>query len=295
MTNKQSAAIALADVLTRLGQESSSSLDDESLLSLLRSSTCPEALADWALRHGRIEHQAAYLFQPDRPAHITSRFLKSRLPRIVAALLDFDERCYVKWARDLGFVATKPNVDRDSPILRAQVAEWLDAPDDEKIALWRKICYEPTDLRREVDDWLDGITDRWDPFSGRLVARRGHPDTLPGDLARGLNGIMGDHYRNASMNWGDYDIKQADLIHTTLKSEPSFTQLVKRVIAADIAEIYALGKRGEEAAAGRIPRLSVLGSNAFETTEVETAFRRLQAMILIWCERNFDPIPRQDS
>jgi hypothetical protein len=128
-----------------------------------------------------------------------------------------------------------------------------------------------------------------------MVARNGHPDTLPGELARGLNGIMGDYYRNASMNWGISYIEQADLILRTLKSEPSFTQLVKRVIAADIAEIYALGKRGEEAAAGRIPRLSVLGSNAFATTEVETAFRRLQAMILIWCERNFDPIPRQDS
>lgn len=266
--------------------------DAAKMQEILQSADCLEAIADWALRHGQVEHQAAYIIQPGRPQKVIAKFLRSKYPEVVSWLIQNDDMSYVKWAQGLGFPPLrKPRADRDSPELRAKVQEWLDAPDDQQFALWSEM-WSVQCLRQEVDDWVDNAADKNVDLWKQLVPEEGCAETLQGELVRAIGKIEGEYFRNGMMNWGDgYYGALNMLIHSTLKKEKSFSRLVKKVIDADIAVIEASGKLGEKAAKGEESRFAVLGSNTLFNADVQESFHRVDAVITVWCARNPEPIP----
>jgi hypothetical protein len=113
---------------------------------------------------------------------------------------------------------------------------------------------------------------------------------LQGELVRASGRITGDYYKNDMMNWDGWFESLMKLIQETLKSDPGFTRLAKKVIDADVAQIKACGRQGQDMGRGKEPRTSVFDSGILKG-DVEESFTRLDAMIVLWCKRHPEPIP----
>jgi hypothetical protein len=215
-----------------------------------------------------------------------------RFPDGVSALFDTDANAYIKWARDLGFVAEKTRNTPGSPFLDEKVHEWLNAPEWKQSALWRELFYEPPSLRDQVDEWFHSTADRTHTLWKLLVPRSGCADTVQGELVRAIGRIESEYYRNGNMNWdGNYFKDLSSFILRTLKSGKTLTRLVKMALEADIAVVNVAGAVGERAANGEFDRLEIFGGSIFSGEYVENAFKRINAVIVVWCDRNPDPIP----
>ena len=178
--------------------------------------------------------------------------------------LEQDEGTYLVWATDLGF--TRP------------------PPDDDEVV----------SLKSEIDEWVEVLWQQNQTLRKALVPEMGSAPSLQGELVRALGRIEAEHFKNGMMNWGDgsgFYEAFTGLIHDTLKSEESFSKLVKKTIDADIGEIKKSGQVGREIARGLKPREAAFGGSVLVQCDVEKSHQRLGALITLWCQRHPDPIP----
>lgn len=224
----------------------------------------PAFVVDWLASQGGVEYQAIYLFSTDRPPEVISKFRNSKHTKIVAQLLQRDDDTYLAWAHELGF-EMPPSFEDEPVIVRSEVDDWLERLDEKKNDLWKE-----------------------------LVPAEGKANTVQGELVRAIGRLQSEHFRNGMMNWGDgsgYYEAFTDLIHNTLKNEPSFAKLVKKMIDADVGEIKQAGKRGRSIASGKSSRESAFSGNFLIASDVEKSMQRLGALVALWCQRHPDLVP----
>jgi hypothetical protein len=234
----------------------------------LKSKNLPEFVVDWLASHGKVEYQAIFLFGAERTPATVAKFRNSKHPKIVAQLLEQDDATYLAWATDIGF--SRP------------------PPDDE----------EPASLKSEIDDWVERLWSHNQVLWKELVPENGNAPTLQGELVRGLGRIENEHFKNGMTNWGDgsgYYENLTKLIHETLKSEKTFSKLVKKVLDADIGEIKISGQVGKAIASGKKPYKAAFDGNVLLQSDVERSHQRLGALITIWCQRHPEPLPFEEK
>ena len=188
--------------------------------------------------------------------------------KLVAQPLEMDERAYLAWATDLGFMRPMPDAD------------------------------EPASLKAKIDDWVTALADQNTALWTALVPETGNAPSLQGELVRALGRIEAEHFKNGMMNWGDgsgYYENLTKLIHTTLKSEATFSKLVQKTIDADIGEIKKSGQVGRAIARGLKPREAAFDGTVLVQCDVEKSHQRLGALITVWCQRNLAPIPFEEN
>ena len=230
----------------------------------LGSTTVPEYVVSWLIAKGSFEQQASYLFATSRAPEVLAKFRVSKHPKIIAQLLLADEATYLAWATELGFEMPPPFED------------------------------EPVLVRMEIDDWVEGLDANNSELWKQHVPAEGSAANLQGELVRAIGRLQGELYKNGMMNWGDgsghYEAF-TELIHKSLKAEPTFSRLVKTVIDADVLEIKQTGSRGKAAASGKLARDQIFGSNFLIASDVEKSMQRLGGLINIWCQRNPKLVP----
>ena len=170
-------------------------VDQITLCKYLQRTDCPEWLAIWAAKNGTKEHQISYLLRPglsdeisiadrigSRPQSIRVLLQRSKAPRVLTCLMEFDDETYLTWARDIGFdeeVAapkfTARDREEDAGSARALIDEWIrNALDPIVDALWRE-----------------------------HVPEQGACTVLQGELARCIKRLEGEYWKNGMMNIGD--------------------------------------------------------------------------------------------
>jgi hypothetical protein len=224
----------------------------------------PDCVVEWLALQGAAEYQAIYLFSRSRPPEVVAKFRGSKHAKIVGQLVQRDDDTYLAWAHELGFEMPPPDED------------------------------EPVAVRYEVDLWVEASDNANSNLQNKLVPAEGTADTLQGELIRAIGRLQSENFRNGMMNWGDgsgYYEAFTDLLHETLKAEPTFTKFVKKLTEADIGEIKQAGKRGAAVASGKKSRESAIGNNFLIASDVETSMQRLGALVGIWCQRHPDLVP----
>lgn len=230
----------------------------------LNAKKIPDFVVSWLIANGSFEQQASYLFATSREPEVLAKFRDSKHAQLVEQLLLRDDATYLTWAHDLGFEMSPPS-DDEPVVVRSEVDVWVERLDGEITKLWKE-----------------------------LVPSKGAASTLQGELVRAIARLQSEYFKNGMMNWGDgsgYYEAFTELIHNTLRGEPSFTKLVKAVIDADIQEIKQSGKEGKAIASGKSSREQVFGKNFLIASDVETSMQRLGALIGLWCQRHPDLIP----
>lgn len=230
----------------------------------LGSKNVPDFVVNWLIAKGSFEQQASFLFQTSRAPEVLAKFRASKHPKIVAQLLLTDEPTYLAWGTELGFEMPPPSEEESLPI-RMQIDDWVEELDTLNSEVWKQ-----------------------------HVPAEGQAANLQGELVRAIGRLQGELFKNGMMNWGDgggYYEAFTELVHSTLKAEPSFTRLVKSVIDADVLEIKQTGNRGKAAASGRLSREQVFGSNFLMASDVEKSMQRLGGLINIWCQRHPEMVP----
>jgi hypothetical protein len=247
-------------------------VDQETLCNLLEQEACPDWLGVWAARHGKKQHQVAYLFRPSlgedppmserigsRPESIKRMFCNSRAPLVISALLEFDDETYLTWARDIGFdIQIQPSN--------------LEPKDDEE--------YVPAQ-RGQIDDWLESVLDPLvDALWKEHVPEKGACTVLQGELARCIGRLEGEYWKNGMMNMGDgYYDRMVDKVKDAVLSKDSFSPLVKRIVGIDAGVV-----KGANYA-------QIRNSSFMHPTDVEQSLRRLKSVVAAWCLTNKEPIP----
>lgn len=229
---------------------------------ILSAKNVPEYVVSWLAAKGSFEQQACFLFATTRESEVLARFRGSKHPRIIAQLLLTDEATYLAWASDLGFQMPPPFED------------------------------EPVLVKMEIDDWVERLDSNNSDLWKQLVPAEGAASTLQGELVRAIGRLQTEYYKNGMMNWGSGHYEAfAELIRKTLKSEPSFSGLVKNMIDADTREIEQAGYEGRQIASGKKSREEVFGKNFLKAADVEVSMQRLGGLINIWCQRHPDLLP----
>lgn len=224
----------------------------------------PDFVVNWLVANGSFEQQASYMFSSPRKPEVFAKFRDSKHAKIVGQLLQRDDATYLAWATDLGFEMPMPTDD------------------------------EPLVVRSEVDVWVEMSEERNTQLWKELVPSKGAANTLQGELVRAIVRLQSENFKNGMMNWGDgsgYYEAFTELIHSTLKAEPSFTKLVKAVIDADVLEIKQAGQDGKSLALGKAVHEQMSGKNSLIPADVEMAMQRIGALIGIWCQRHPELIP----
>jgi len=224
----------------------------------------PDFVVDWLAPQGGAEYQAIYLFSRARAPDVVAKFRASKHAKIVGQLLQRDDDTYLAWAHDLGFEMPPPDED------------------------------EPVAVRFEVDDWVERLDNANSDLWKELVPAEGSANTVQGELVRAIGRLQSENFKNGMMNWGDgsghYEAF-TEFVHDNLKTEPTFTKLVKKMIDADVGEIKLAGKRGKAVASGKMSRESAFGNTFLIASDVEKSMQRLGALVGIWCQRHPDLIP----
>jgi len=247
-------------------------VDQETLCNLLEQEACPDWLGVWAAKHGKKQHQVAYLFRPSlgedppmserigsRPEPIKRMFCNSRAPLVISALLEFDDEIYLTWARDIGFdIQIEPSN--------------LEPKDDEE--------YVPAQ-RGQIIDWLESVLDPIvDALWKEHVPDKGACTVLQGELARCIRRLEGEYWKNGMMNMGDgYYDRMVDQVKDAVLSKDSFSPLVKRVVGIDAGVV-----KGANYA-------QIRNSSFMHPTDVEQSLQRLKNVVAAWCMKNKEPIP----
>lgn len=248
------------------------SVDQSIFCKFLSREDCPDWLGVWIAKHGRKEHQYAYLFRPDievemdiadrigsRPPEIKRLFWASRSAVVVNTLLDSDDEMYLAWAQDIGF-------DRDIQL--------------ESIKLDDGSEFVPS-LRGQVEDWIENVLD---PVPEALwkehVPNEGACTVLQGELTRCIGRLKHEYWQNGmgNMGGGFYE-RMVDMINETVLSKNSFSPLVRKVLVMDASVVK--GTRY-----GHSGNLTL-----FQEANVETSLNRLQNVVAAWCLKNPEPIP----
>ena len=224
----------------------------------------PDFVVTWLAANGSFEQQASYLFASPRAPEVFAKSRGSKHAKIVGQLLQRDDATYLAWATDIGFEMPLPT-DDELLVVRSEVDAWVEMSEEKNTQLWKE-----------------------------LVPSKGAANTLQGELVRAIVRLQSENFKNGMMNWGDgsgYYEAFTELIHSTLKAEPSFTKLVKAVIDADVLEIKQAGQDGKSLALGKAVHERVSGKNFLIPADVEMAMQRLGALIGIWCQRHPELIP----
>lgn len=227
----------------------------------------PEFILNWLSKQGGAEYQAIYLFSTTRPPEVNAKFRASKHARIVSELLKRDDDTYLAWANDLGF---------EMPA---------------------KVGDEEIDLRWEIDEWVESLDLENNTQWKTLIPSEGKAQTVQGELIRAIGRLQTENFKNGMMNWGDGSGHYegfAAFIHSTLKDEPTFSKIVKKMIDADIGEIKQAGKLGRSLASGKGTRKSALTKSFFVASDVEKSMQRLGALVALWCQRHLDYILYQN-
>jgi hypothetical protein len=246
--------------------------DQETLCNFLEQESCPDWLGIWAARHGKKQHQVAYLFRPSlgeeppiserigsRPQKIKRMFCNSRAALVISTLLEFDDETYLDWARDIGFdMEIKPSN--------------FEPKDNEE--------YVPAQ-RGQIDDWLDSVLDPIvDALWKEHVPEKGACTVLQGELARCIGRLEREYWKNGMMNMGDgYYDRMVDKVKDAVLSKNSFSPLVKRIVGIDAGVV-----KGANYA-------QIRNSSLMHPTDVEQSLRRLKNVVAAWCLKNKEPIP----
>ncbi len=172
--------------------------------------------------------------------------------------LNNNDELYLEWARDIGF-SKKIKVAKNSkdgastsPSIRSQVDYWLD------------VTYNPV------------IDKLWK----KHVPRTGACKVLQGEMARCINRLFGEYFRNGMMNMGEgYYDDMVDKIEKTVLEDIEFSPLVQQVMKADCAIVK--GANYDE----------IVGNNLiFTQTDVEVSLRRMKMVVATWCQAHKEPI-----
>lgn len=248
------------------------SVDEQTICNFLEQEACPDWLGVWAARHGKKQHQVAYLFRPSlgedppiskrigsRPDSVKRLFCNSRAPLVISALLEFDDETYLTWARDIGF---------DMEIQPCN----LEPEDDEEYVLTQ---------RGQIENWL---TSSLDPIVDALwkehVPEMGACTVLQGELARCIGRLEGEYWKNGMMNMGDgYYDSMVDKVKDAVLSKNSFSPFVKRIVGIDAGVV-----KGANYA-------QIRTSSLMYPTDVERSLSRLRNVVAAWCLKNKEPIP----
>jgi hypothetical protein len=226
----------------------------------------PEFVADWIAVHGDLRTQASFLFGSPRSLEIREKFRASKHPPIALQLLETDEATHLSWASELGFTLPPPDAD------------------------------EPVDVKWELENWSQVQSDKVSALWKDLVPKEGAAATLQGEVVRAMVRLESEFHRNGMMNWGDgsnFYENFTKLIHTTLKTEKSFSKVVLAVLDADIAAVKRSGAVGKAMASGKVAPEDRSPGGFLIESDVERSHERLNVLIAAWCERNPNPVPYQ--
>lgn len=135
----------------------------------------------------------------------------------------------------------------------------------------------------EFHGWLDNMsgktTDLWD----KLVPEEGEAETVQGEMVRAIGRIQGDYYQNGFGNWHQcYELSR--LLADHLADENTFNPFTAGVIRADIRALDLIGQWCMYS--GNLEQTFL--SSIHDTGKI---FQRLDAAIVVWCERHPEPIP----
>jgi hypothetical protein len=244
-------------------------LKDKELDAALKQKDCSEELVLWVLEHGSLAQQVLFLFDAERSSEIVERFRGSQHPKLIAELIERDDASYLAWALDLGF----------------EIPNFAEMEADEA----------GLGMRWQIDNWVDEVAGKLEELYESLVPKEGSANTLQGELVRAISRIRNEHARNGMTNWGDgYYEHLTNLIQSTLKGDVEFSAWVKKVLEADIDQVFQSGIAGLAIANGKKPHRAAFHPNFLVASDVEKAHQRLCAEIAIWCERQLLPIPYED-
>lgn len=139
--------------------------------------------------------------------------------------------------------------------------------------------YEELCRCRWLSDTSDGTGMLWD----KLVPASGVAETVQGEMVRAMGWIKGDYYKNGWGNWHQqYDHSQ--FIATHLTNDNTFQPFTVSVLRADIRAMDLCGQRCMYE--GDLEQTFLSSVN-----DMEEIFQRLNAAIVVWCERHPEPIP----
>jgi hypothetical protein len=150
------------------------------------------------------------------------------------------------------------------------------------------------DIHLFIDDWVSDICAESVNIWRDLVPSQGVSSTLQGEIIRAHGRIEYDLLRNGLMNWGVYYKEFLKIINITLSNDHIFSDQVKMGIEVDCSVIERAGESAgadEIVGTGTGPTFGALGDSFFARTDVESALKRLGALIVIWIRRNTMAIP----
>lgn len=146
--------------------------------------------------------------------------------------------------------------------------------------------------RVDLNWWLDFTASESTALWAELVPSTGSAETVQGELVRAMGRIEQEYNRNGMMNWGDgYYEALLKFVHSTLKSDATFSRFAQKVIDADVARIEASGTLGKAIAKGKRPLSAAYGGNILASTDTTVSQMRLNAAIVVWCKRHPELVP----
>ncbi len=223
----------------------------------------PDVVVNWLVSKGNLRYQSIFLSSAGRSESTILLFRKSKHAEIANSLALHDDETYINWALELGFKMPAKALRGD---IQAQVGY--------------------------VDLWVYQLWQKSDVFWERWVDETGSEKTIQGELLKAIVGIEGEYHRNGMMNWGDgYYERLAAFLHSTLRAEPSFGPIAKRVLDHDIAEIERSGQIGMDAADGKVSPFAVFSGSILRRCSIRESHSRLTALVALWCLRHKKPVP----
>lgn len=139
----------------------------------------------------------------------------------------------------------------------------------------------------DYGSWLGNTSRKVDDLWKKLVPEEGEAETVQGEMVRAIGRIQGDYYSNGFGNWHQcYGLSQFLVVH--LADESTFTPFTVSVLRADIRALDSCGQRCMYG--GNLERTFLDSIN-----DMEEIFPRLDAAIVVWCERHPELIPYKQA
>lgn len=227
------------------------------LIEILARRDCPLALLNWAVKHGGPVEQLAAWRNIFTPVELLAEMMATGYTQEANVLLAHPDKL-IEFAGDLGIV------DYDFSEIGS--------------------CGKLTQ-----SGLFYGFVDELSALWKKLVPKEGEAETIQGEMVRAIGRIKGDYYRNGFGNWYPHCYKLPQFLAAHLIDGSTFKPFTLSVLRADIRALNAYGNR---VMADDNPYESFRFS-LFESTDVEEAFERLDAAIVVWCKRHPELIPYQ--
>lgn len=140
----------------------------------------------------------------------------------------------------------------------------------------------------EYGGWLRDTSDRVSDLWKKLVPKEGEAETIQGEMVRAIGRIKGDYYKNGFGNWYSYYYDLSQFLAVHLADESTFNPFTVNILRADIRALHACGLR--------CMHMDDLEQTFLDSiNDEEEIFLRLDAAIVVWCERHPEPIPYNRS